>query len=1279
MATSDGDEQGNLPSQQMDNTLGDVSIQGDSAAFTFAPTQIGTQIQTQITYKSTSVVTQRELNPTSPYKGLYQFTEAEREYFFGRDALIARLFEATNQNKCLLVVGASGCGKSSVVKAGLIPELRKTLGISKLKIVSFSPGRYPFESFYSNLRANGKEYRFTEEQVEPARPVSPETLTTVIQTLQQGEERWLLFIDQFEEIFTNCCDESTRTSFIDALVHLQQHTDDSVRIILTMRAEFLEYFSAYPQLGQVANNNTIHLVTDMHPDELRLAIEQPAARHGVVFEEGLVEQITKDVQGQSGYLPLLQFTLDLLWETECRTLGQDGQPHIADRTLNRSIYTELEGVRGALQLRINQIYTQLNQAERDATRQIFLRLVHITDSVSQPVSRKAYRAEFQGTTLEHTLQRFVDEKMVVGSYDYSGQESLFLMDGGNVRRQSATYEVAHEIILSSWDVLKNWMEEAKDAIIFRPLLTDSMRRWEAAKARSVADGDENSDHANEELLKGAQLDRVIELSANKAFARLGGLTPLETQFIDASQEWQTVQRRRRAELETERERTQLLTAANHKARKIIRKGVVFLAIAVPTALAISLLGAWALRRQFILSRLEQNGISLLQQAELGVSEIDALIAALQNAKAGQSMVAPNTALGKYPFYSPIVALETILNGIDEKNRFPTQQKNIKAAAFSPDSELITTGGSDGKIQIWNLSGSQVQEFQAHAGGPLADINAVSISPDGVYIASASTDGTAKLWSRAGELIATFSEHAGEVATVSFSPDSKRIVSADSYGEVLIWDTSGRQTGQLTGHKGRVSQAQFSPDSQRLATAGMDGTIRIWNAAGQQQIAWSGHGGEPIYAVSFSPNGQRLVSAGKDRTARIWTLSAQQVQNLEGHTGLITSASFHADGVRLTTASDDGTARLWNLEGESLAHFQGHRGTVWQANFSPDGRYLVTTGRDGTARLWSLERLGALSLTGLTDDANAVSISPDGELLAAAGNEGVLTVWDASGQLLNSWTANPSGHIFTVALSPDGGRIATAGYGRTVNLWTPSGERITQFEGHRPFTSSLAFSPDGQFFATAGADKQARLWTAGGEQVATLTGHGDIVSVVTFSPDTSTLATAGWDGWIRLWDTTGNSVQAWQGHQGKISGLAFGPDGQAIASADKGGTVRLWDTSGRETLNFYTYQSGINALAFIPNTSLLATGGMDGSVRLWDLTGRQITQYLHSQGAIWGISPALDGKHILAGGANGEVQLWNIRSLRESIEQGCDWLQDYFTSNDVLGAEDLCPAQMRDTN
>ena len=526
------------PYQKQKNIVQSIQFGDGDNTFTFAPVQIGTQIKTQIIQIATDKVTQRELIKASPYKGLKRFNFADRNHFFGRDALIKRLLTAVNQSSLSLVLGASGSGKSSIVRAGVIPELQKSLQTMKFYDFIFTPSEDPFESLYRCLLSEEKDYRFNESEVEIVREQKSKTLSRVIKKLKKENERWLFFIDQFEELFTNCGDPEIRQSFINGIVEVAKAQDSSIRIVLAMRSDFLEQFSTYPALGEILNQNNLHLVTDMHPDELRQAIEQPAAQHGVIFEEGLVKQIIRDVQGQNGYLPLLQYTLDLLWESERSELASDGRPNIEDRTLNWSTYNELEGVRGALQKRVNQIYQNQNQDEQIATKQIFLRLVNIvnTESGSRAVSRRAYRSEFVGESIEKTLKVFVDENLLVSSYEYFSEQDL-LINGISNQQQNATIELAHEILLSSWDLLRRWLEEERETIILKNWLADETHRWQAVRKEN------NDSQAKSELLRGTRLEQISALRDSNAFKKLGGLSDLENQYVEASVNWRDAQQK----------------------------------------------------------------------------------------------------------------------------------------------------------------------------------------------------------------------------------------------------------------------------------------------------------------------------------------------------------------------------------------------------------------------------------------------------------------------------------------------------------------------------------------------------------------------------------------------------------------------------------------------------------------------------------------------------------------------------------------------------------------
>lgn len=519
-------------SQTQDSLIQGTNIRGD---LTFAPVQIGTKIETQIIQTAVTEVTRQPLIQASPYLGLKRFNFKDRDRFFGRDQLIARLFEAVNHNSLSFVLGASGSGKSSVVRAGLIPELKNSLPSQSFYDFVFTPNHDPFAAFHRCLLSEEKDYSFSRLEAEIALETGKDTLTKIINTLKRDEERWLIFVDQFEELFTICDDPERRKNFISALVQVANSGNSSVKIVLAMRSDFLEQVSFYPDLGAIANQNNLHLVTEMYPDELRQAIEQPAAKHGVVFEDGLVEQIIKEVEGQKGYLPLLQYTLNLLWESESLALGGDGLPSITGRTLTKKTYTALEGVRGALQKRVNEIFSHLKQDEQVTTKQIFLKLVNIidTDSGSRAVSRRAYREEFFGESVEAILSQFIEEKLLVSSSEYSSSEALKVSDRQSLKR-SATVEIAHEILLSSWDGLKRWLEEEKEAIILKNWLASETKRWQKIYS-------EQQIKAQDELLKGSRLAQIIEFRSRDAFKHIGGLSSEENQFIDASVVWQQQQ------------------------------------------------------------------------------------------------------------------------------------------------------------------------------------------------------------------------------------------------------------------------------------------------------------------------------------------------------------------------------------------------------------------------------------------------------------------------------------------------------------------------------------------------------------------------------------------------------------------------------------------------------------------------------------------------------------------------------------------------------------------
>ncbi|MEY2577420.1 MAG: hypothetical protein QOI49_244 [Verrucomicrobiota bacterium] len=531
------------------SALGDI-VGGDKI------TTITTTIQISV-----EAITQRPLITTSPYRGLDRFEDRDKDLFFGRDQLIKSLLTQLSASNVLLVLGASGSGKSSVVRAGLLPQLSQLIG-ARFRYFTLVPDVNPFESLRTAVQGAG----FSQAQTRELAEAKPETPAKLIQTLQRSGDQWLFFVDQFEEIFT-VGDEKLRASFIAALLQIARDSNSSAKLVLAMRADFLDRFSPFPEFAKILEKN-IHLVADMHADELRQAIEQPAARHGVVFEQGLVEEIIKDVQGQAGSLPLLQYTLDLLWQEEAR---EDG---LADRHLNTKAYRELGGVRGALQKRANEIYASFGDGseakaatpKQEIVRQIFLRLVDLAGEGSdaaawRPVRRRASISMFATAKEQEILEALINQKLLVS----------------NREGDDATVEVAHEALFTSWGRLRNWIEAGKQVIFAKNRLDDDAVRWQDRQEKGDAG-------AEEELLSGSRLAQAIDMRGRGDFSTVvGGLGELETRFLDAS----AALRDRRAQEEDARQQRELEAAQRLAAAQKMAAGRLRIGLAVAVLLLLA--------------------------------------------------------------------------------------------------------------------------------------------------------------------------------------------------------------------------------------------------------------------------------------------------------------------------------------------------------------------------------------------------------------------------------------------------------------------------------------------------------------------------------------------------------------------------------------------------------------------------------------------------------------------------------------------------------------------
>lgn len=752
------------------------------------------------------------------------------------------------------------------------------------------------------------------------------------------------------------------------------------------------------------------------------------------------------------------------------------------------------------------------------------------------------------------------------------------------------------------------------------------------------------------LLQGQALQDALTWASQKS------LSNLDYQYLAASQELD--KRAVQVALEAQKQANQILAEAQRKARRTIRKGLAGLAAISAIAIALVFWASAALREAQQGMKLEQAGVSALQQFES--EEITALLAAMKAGKALQKMVETDQAsqIEQYPAISPIWVLQTILNRIHEENQLQGHQGDVYSVSFSPDGQYLATASEDGTARLWSIAGKSLTQLKGHR----QKVMSISFSPDGQSLATAGEDKTVRLWNLSGQQLALLKGHENTVMSVQFSPDGQRLLTASEDGTARLWDRSGKQLAQFKGHTKQVWSASFSPNGQQIATASEDGTARLWNLSGEQVAQMKGHE-KPVFSLSFSPDGKTIATTGLDSTLRLWNLAGKQIAQWKSSRDWIYSVDFSPDGQRLATAGADGTARIWDLSGQQLATLNGHQDWIYSVNFSPDGQRLATAGADGQARIWNVSNLSNLNqrqqvaqFKGHRGEVWSTSFSPDEKYLATAGQDGIGQIWALSGQRIAQLKGHQGG-INYIAFNPDGQHLATAGEDGTTRIWNLLGQPIAQLKSQQGAVYSLSFSPDGEYLAIAGEDGTTKIWQWQEQNQLEIQGNQEVWSV-SFSPDGERLATSGADGKVRIWDLSGQQQAEFQSHKGGVLSVRFSPDSKQIVTTGPDNRIRLWNLLGTKITEFTTDQGGVLSASFSPDGQFIVTAGQDGSAQLRLRSGQEIAEFSGHQGRIYSATLSPSGQYLVTAGKDEVVRLWRVEGLEALLARGCDWLKYY---------------------
>ncbi len=1196
-----------------------------------------------------------------PFPGLAAFQSDDREFFFGRETLVADLVQRLEAEPFLALLGPSGSGKSSAALAGLVPTLREAQ--PELQLAYLTPGGDPATRLTASLGRLRRD-----------RPA-------------------LVLVDQFEELFTLVDDEDRRQGFLERLLALPEQ----LPVVITMRADFLGECAPYPNLREVIQTH-MALIAPMDTAELRSAMEQQAAAVGLRFEADLSNTILDAVKEEPGAMPLLQHALLEMWN---RRHG---------RWLRSSEYRKIGGVQRAIAETADKIYEQVSESERAHLRDVFVRLTRLGETGAGEERRDTrHRVQFDElipaggdpAVTRRLVQRLADARLVV--------------TGVNETTEQEEVEVAHEALIRYWPRLKAWLDEDRDLLRLREGIRQAAREWQSSPEEERGD---RLIHRGSRLEEIEAFVRVGRLALNEQEQVYVSACIEQREAAKRKEEEQRrrelelareraaeAEARQKAEEEARRQADQRAQQERRNARNVRRAAIVVGVVAVIAVLA----GVFAFIQMGVADRAaaaeERARQTAVAEADIRATEVVVRQTAQADAeeKEQQAVAAEATAVaeGERAKRQANLALSRQLasqaltnldNQFDrallfslEANRIADTREardsllaavayhpnittflhghtdGVYAVAFSPDGQTLASASSDHTIRLWDVASRQL------TGAPLTRHNAavmsVAFSPDGQTLASGSGDGSIILWDVAGRMSLgrPLVGHDAEVRSVAFSPDGKLLASGSSDGTIILWDVASRQpVGEpLAGHDGEIWSVAFSPDGQTLASGSVDGTIWLWDVGSREPMGepLAGHE-DQVSSVAFSPNGQTLASGSHDGFIVLWDIASGQPlgEPLDGEASWVWSVAFSPDGQTLVSGNDDQTILVWDVDsGQLLSRaLTGHAAAVRSVTFSPDGTTLASGSWDRTILLWDIDSGESLSrpLTGHEDWVESVAFSPDGKILASGSDDQTIMLWDvANGQPLGEPLTGHSHYVLAVAFSPDGQILASGSADGTVILWdVASGEPLGQpLSGHDDWVETIAFSPDGKILASGSGDETIMLWdVASGQRLGEpLIGHSNLVLGIAFSPDGQTLASGSSDGTVILWDVaSGESLgQPLVGHTEEVFEVAFSPDGKLLASASNDQTIRLWDVASGQPLSYLLtgHTLGVKTVAFSPDGQTLASGSDDADILLWDVTtgqprGRPLTGHM---APVMSVAFSPDGQILASASDDQTVRLWDL--------------------------------------
>ncbi|MGD0294544.1 MAG: TIR domain-containing protein [Terracidiphilus sp.] len=1157
-----------------------------------------------------------------PYPGLLAFNEGDAAIYFGRDDSIRQLIERLNARramggeKLLVVLGASGAGKSSLLRAGVLPRLKRDPH-NWIVLPPFRPQLQPLsELAHAVAKGLGDDMNWRRWLAALENPDLPCTLADLARDLRaahrENEAHILVTIDQGEELFGGA-DASQVERFL-AVLNAMLDERLPFLAVMSLRSDYLGELQKEARLTATFEQFSLK---PMPLERVREIIRGPARVAGITVDEALITAVIADARTEDA-LPLLAFVLRELYDK------YGGARHFTEQSYRALGSEGLSPLENAVRRKADEVISAHNPSaeEMQSLKEAFIPAMVRVNAEGEYVRRSAAMADLPARALP-LIQKLANARLLTISKDATGTR----------------VEVAHEALLRNWPRLRNWLDEEQEFLIGKDQLEQDLRDWERVAP----------DQRMDALLTGLKLTRAREWLAAKPLQ----LSQAEHRFIQESQAHHDAEAARR-----QRTRRRVLQAA--VAAAIVLAVVAGIAIQQRlNAKDLRLTASWNFLSLEALRQMSQEGDDDL--ALLLTRQADRIQKRLPNQPAR---------LIDYNIYSmlPSGAFRHVLHGHDAA---------VMAVAFSPDKKTLASGSWDRTVRIWDLRQPQVPP--RILGMVDAGIWTLAFSSDGQRLAAGSDNGTVYLWDMNRQQVApivlkgqTFAVH-----SLAFSPNGRLLAAGSANSEVRaerdvrVWNLDNPQARAqvLSGGHGSGWSVAFDPGGSKLVAGGDEGAVEVWDLGYPEKPAMlpnaQSNGASPVtpsgsddrsdhsdqrpcdstgyycpskavMAVAWSGDGLAIAAGSGDATIAVWNLqqSGKALKVATAKKGAVLSVAFSRDGKQLASGGVDATLRIWNLKdllegkGPKVVGL-GHKGIIRSVAFSPDGNQVATGSEDTTVRIWdqSVSLPSTATLDGQAGAINAVAFSTDSKRLASASDKGAIRIWDMSKLGSSQELKRYSGAVWSVGFSPDGKRLVSGGSDRTVRVWdlnNPSADPRV-LGSHLATVWSVAFSPDGHTVASGSADGTARIWDlrqvnprplvlgqvqplptqeqpCSYAQIGKTTPH-DIYSVA-FAPDGQELATGGADAEVSLWKLNNLSAHpSLKGHTDWVCAVKFSPDGTTLASGSGDNSIRIWNLRQAAALPAVLEGHSYNVVALDfsrDGTRRLASSSIDQTIRVWDM-------------------------------------------------------------------------------